>query len=185
MDRAALTAFLPVSSATRSRVLDTAGAVLPSCQPQIRRGCQVDCKRRRRDTYAPARRSMRPKAAVMQAIVDAVPITPQVPAVAVLECQHMHVTLGETCWMGCTRLILTGKLFIQLRNILNTDFITTIGSPVISTVGARSYTLTSKATRHHWPSYQRQHSLSRRYSTHKLSRHRLVTSYTPSSSVSV
>lgn len=28
MDRAALTAFLPVSSATRRRVLDTAGAVL-------------------------------------------------------------------------------------------------------------------------------------------------------------
>lgn len=51
---AARTAFLPVSSAMRRRAADTAGALAP-------------------------RRGMRPKAAVMQAMVLAVPMTPQVP----------------------------------------------------------------------------------------------------------
>lgn len=53
-DSATATAFEPVSSAMRRRDEETAGAEAP-------------------------RRGMRPRAAVTQAIVDAVPMTPHVP----------------------------------------------------------------------------------------------------------
>jgi hypothetical protein len=102
---ATLTAVAPVCSATRSLAEDTAGADAPS-------------------------RGIRPRAAVIQAIVLAVPITPQVPACleesacAKFDYRHGAGTHSRS------------QLGIDSRNILNVHLASSVGCPAAPTIGA-------------------------------------------------
>lgn len=158
---AAATAFFPVSSATRSRVLETAGAVLLKTFSDCSHRYQ-GLEQHQGDDH------------IRQRQVDLyVRASPQI---------HEPQSSCYTCHRRCgahhpTSSSRGSKLLIQLRDLLDIDFVTTVGSPVVPTVGAGANTLASETTRHHRASDQRQDGLSGRYSAHKLSRDCLVTTW--------
>lgn len=141
---ATATAFAPVSSAIRSRADDTAGAVAP-------------------------RRGIIPSAAVMQAMVLAVPMTPHVPIyMLTVSMVISSFILGWTYRRS--------KLFINGRNLLDINLARSEGRPIVAAVGACTDSLATMTSRHHRTGNQREDRFIGRDATHQLRGNCLVTS---------